>query len=127
MSTLPKKRKSFGVIISLIWIKNWEKQMLRSRLKNQTNKTKIDVDIAAYKKQRNYVVALNQKSKWNYFNNLDVSKGVKPFWKTCKPYFSKKHSRGDTIIIIIKKMNYFSIIGELRPLSKIILQKWYPL
>ena len=77
--------------------------MLRSKLKNKANKTKIDVDIAAYKKQRNYVVALNQKSKYNYFNNLDVSKGVKPFWKTCKPYFSNKHSRGDTSIILIEK------------------------
>ena len=36
-------------------------------------------DIAAYKKQRNYVVALHQKSKYNYFNNLNVSKRVKPF------------------------------------------------
>ena len=41
-----------------------------------------------YKKQRNYVVALNQKLKYNYLNNLDVSKGTKPFWKTFKPYFS---------------------------------------
>ena len=79
----PKKRKSFGVIINLIW-------------KNKANKTKSDVDIAVHKKQRNYVVALNQKPKYNYLNNLDVSKGVKPFWKTCKPYFSNKHSRGDT-------------------------------
>ena len=77
--------------------------MLRSKLKNKTNKTKSDVDIAAYKKQRNYVVALNQKSKYNYFNNLDVSKGVKPFWKTCKPYFSNKYSRGDPSIIAIGK------------------------
>ena len=53
--------------------------MLWSKLKNKANKTKSDVDIAAYKKQRNYVVALNQKSKYNYFNNLDVSKGVEPF------------------------------------------------
>ena len=49
------------------------------------------------------MVALNQKSKDNYFNNLDVSKGVKFFWKTCKPYFSNKHSRGDTSIILIEK------------------------
>ena len=74
--------------------------MVKSRMKNKANKTKSDVYIAAYKKQRNCVVALNQKSKYNYFNNLDVSKRVKPFWKTCKPYFSKKHSRGDTSIIL---------------------------
>ena len=51
--------------------------MLRSRLKNKANKTKSDVDIAAYKQQRKYVEVLNQKSKYNFFNNLDVSKGVK--------------------------------------------------
>ena len=79
--------------------------MSTSKLKNKVNKTKSDVDIAAYKKQRNYVVALNQKSKYNYFNNLDVSKGVQPFWKTCKPHFSNKHSRGYTSIIILEKMN----------------------
>ena len=67
------------------------------------NKTKSDVAIAAYKKQRNYVVALKQKSKCNYFNNLDVRKGVKPFWETCKSYFSNKHSRGDTSIILIER------------------------
>ena len=65
--------------------------MLRSRLRNKAKKTKSDVDIAAYKKQWNFVVALNWKSKYNYFNN--VSKGVKPFWKTCRPYISNKHSR----------------------------------
>ena len=77
--------------------------MLRSKLKNKVNKTKSDMDIAAYKKQRNYVIALNQKSKCNYFNKLDVSKEIKPFWKTCKPYFSNKDSRGDTSIILIEK------------------------
>ena len=44
--------------------------MLRSKLKNKVNKTKSHVDTAAYKKQENYVVALNQKLKYNYFNNL---------------------------------------------------------
>ena len=42
--------------------------MLKSKLKNKANKTKSDVDIASYKKQQNYVVGLNQKSKYNYFN-----------------------------------------------------------
>ena len=46
--------------------------MLRPRLKNKATKTKSDVDIAAFKKQQNYVVALNQKSKYNYFNNLEL-------------------------------------------------------
>ena len=68
--------------------------MLRSKVENKASKTKSDVYIAAYKNQRNYVVALNQKSKYNYFNTLNVSKCVKPFWKTSKPYYSNKHSRG---------------------------------
>ena len=48
------------------------------------------------------MVALHQKSKCNYFSNLDVSKRVKPFWKTCQPYVSNKHSRRDTSIILIE-------------------------
>ena len=55
--------------------------MIRSRLKNKAHKTKKDVDIAVYKNQRNYVLALNQKSKYNHFNNLDVSKGLNIFGK----------------------------------------------
>ena len=47
--------------------------MLNSKQKNKTKKTKSDADITANKRQRNYAVALNQKSKCNYFNNLDVS------------------------------------------------------
>ena len=68
--------------------------ILKSKLKNKANKTKSNVDIVAYKKERNYVVALNQKPKYNYLHNLDVSKGVKPPWTTCKPYFSNRYSRG---------------------------------
>ena len=90
MSTLPAKKKVIRGNHKPQLNKELRKAiMLRSSLKNKANKTKSDLDIAAYKKQLNYVVALNQKSKYNYFNNLDVSKGVKPFWKTCKPHFSQ--------------------------------------
>ena len=61
--------------------------MLRSKLRNKANKTTSGIEIAAYKKHRNYVVALKQKSKYNYCNNLDLNKGVKTFWKTCKTIF----------------------------------------
>ena len=57
--------------------------MLRPRLKNKATKTKSDVDIAACKKQQNYVVALNQKSKYNYFNNLEL----KLFWENLQTIF----------------------------------------
>ena len=51
----------------------------------------------------NYIEALKQGSRYSCFNNLDVRKGVKPFWKACKPYFSSKHSRGDINLILIEK------------------------
>ena len=64
--------------------------MKRSQLKNKANKTKYLKDTLKYKKQRNYVVSLNP------FRNS------KPFWKSCKPYFSNKHSFGDSQIALNK-------------------------
>ena len=77
--------------------------MERSKLKNKANETKHPVDIKMYKKQKNYVVGLNKHAKFKYFNTLDCEKGVKPFWDKCKPYFSMKHSRGDTKIMLKEK------------------------
>ena len=77
--------------------------MKRSKLKNIANKTKNTSDIMKYKKQRNYVVQLNKKAKLEYFNNIDSSQESKPFWVKCKPYFSNKHSKADTDIILHEK------------------------
>ena len=77
--------------------------MKRSKLKNIANKTKNTSDIMKYKKQRNYVVQLNKKAKLEYFNNFDSSQESKPFWVKCKPYFSNKHSKADTDIILQEK------------------------
>ena len=57
--------------------------MIRSRLKNKANKTKSRDDIINYKKQRNEVVKLNKKSKFEYF------------WVNCKLYFSNRNSKAD--------------------------------
>ena len=75
--------------------------MKRSRLKNKANKTKNHLDIRNYKKQRNMVVNLNKEAKPQYFNNYD-STNTKPFWENCKPYFSNKHSKANTDIILSK-------------------------
>ena len=77
--------------------------MKRSKLKNKANKTKHPVDIKMYKKQRNYIIGLNKQAKFKYFNNLERKKDAKPFWDKCKPYFSNKHSRGDTDIMLKEK------------------------
>ena len=77
--------------------------MRRSKSKNKANKTKHLVDIKMYKKQRNHVVGLNKQAKFKYFNNLDRKKDAKPVWDKCKPYFSNKHGRGGTNVILKEK------------------------
>ena len=74
--------------------------MKRSKLKNKANKTKNPSDINNYKKRRNYVVQLNIKAKLEHLNNFDSSQGSKPFWVKYKCYFSNKHSKADTDIIL---------------------------
>ena len=74
--------------------------MKRSQLKNKANKTKDPKDILKYKKQRNYVVKLNNQSKQDHFDSLNPFLDSKPFWKSCKPYFSNKHSFGDSKIAL---------------------------
>ena len=69
--------------------------MKRSQLKNKASKTQNATDILNYKKQRNYVVKLNNQCKKNHFDRLNPEKDSKPFWKRCEPYFSNKHSFGD--------------------------------
>ena len=66
--------------------------MKRSKLKSIAND--LD-DLIKYKKQQNLVVKLNQK--------LEIKKNSKSFWEKCKPYFSKKHSKGDSDILLIEK------------------------
>ena len=77
--------------------------MKHSKLKNKANRTKLQDDIAKYKKQQNLVVKLNRDSKLRYFDNIEISKNSKPFWNENKPYFSNKHAHGDSKIILIEK------------------------
>ena len=45
-----------------------------------------------YKKHINFCVKLLRKTKQKYFSNIDIKRvsDTKKFWKTIKPYFSKK-------------------------------------
>ena len=74
--------------------------MKRSQLKNRANKTKDPKDILKYKKQGNYVVKLNNQSKQEHFDSLNSFLDPKVFWKSCKPYFSNKHSFGESKIAL---------------------------
>ena len=49
------------------------------------------------------VVRLNKKHKKEYFENLNVASIRKPFWDKCKPYFSNKHAKGGSNIMLIEK------------------------
>ena len=71
--------------------------MKRSQLKNKANKMTDPTDILKFKKQRNYVVKLNQ-SKQEHFDSLNIFLDSKSSWKSCKPYFSNKHSFGESKI-----------------------------
>ena len=52
--------------------------ILRSKLKNQANKSKVTRDIKMYKQQRHLEVRLNKDSKYSYFSNLHIRKESKP-------------------------------------------------
>ena len=87
--------------------------MKRSRLKNKANKTHKAVDISNDKKQRNLVVKINNDCKRAYFDKLNVKTTRKPFWKTCKPYFSNKNSHGGSKITFIENDRIISGNNEI--------------
>ena len=65
-------------------------------MKKKFIKTKNPEDFQAYKKQRNYIVNLNRRSKKIFFEKTAASSknGDKSFWKACKPFFSNKEIVG---------------------------------
>ena len=66
--------------------------MERSHLKNKASKTRSAKDLSNYKRQGKHIVKLNNECKKNHFDRLNPEKDSKPFRKSCKPYFSNKHS-----------------------------------
>ena len=95
----PKKNKTFRGNQKPLISKTLRKAIMkRSQLKNKVNKTRNATDILNYKKQRNYVVKLNNQSKKDHFDRLNPEEDSKPFWKSCKPYFSNKYFFGESKI-----------------------------
>ena len=88
----PKKTKIFGGNHKPRIKKRLRKAIMeRSQLKNKANKTKDPKDILKYKKQRNYVVKLNNQSMREHFDSLNPFLDSQTFCKSWKPYFSNKH------------------------------------
>ena len=82
---------------------NQKSHVDRNLCKAIMKRSKLQDDIAKYKKQRNLVVKLNRDWKLCYFDNIEISEKSKPFWNECKPYFFNKHAHGDSKIILIEK------------------------
>ena len=102
----PRKTKVVPGILKPHVGKNLREAIMKRsklKLKNKANRTKLQDDIAKYKKQRNLVVKLIRDSKLRYFDNKDTSKNSKSFWNDCKPYFSNMHAHGDSKTILIEK------------------------
>ena len=61
--------------------------------RNKANKTRNTAGVLSYKKQRNYVVKLDNQCKKDHFDRLNPEKVSKPFWKS-KSYFpNKEHGK----------------------------------
>ena len=45
---------------------------------------------------------INNECKRKYFDKLNLKTVSKPFWKTCKSYFSNKHSHSGSKITLIE-------------------------
>ena len=78
--------------------------MKRSRLKNQANLSRKEVDIRKYKLQRNLVVSMNREAKRDFYRNLDPKKvgNEKDFWTTFKPLLSDKVKNTNTNLQIFE-------------------------
>ena len=76
--------------------------MYRSRLRNKLLRVNNTQSREAYRKQRNYCVALLRKTKRNFYENMNVKliTDNRKFWKQVKPFFNDKKAANSNIILI---------------------------
>ena len=74
--------------------------MVRSKLRNEFNKSRTSENWKKYKQQRNKCLSILKGTKTNYFNNLNpkVITDNKKFWSAVKPLFSDKSKAMNTIV-----------------------------
>ena len=75
--------------------------MVRSKLGNEFNKSRMSENWKKYKQQRNKCLSTLKGSKTNYFNNLNpkVITADKKFWSAVKPLLSDKSKAMNTIVL----------------------------
>ena len=78
--------------------------MVRSKLRNEFNKSRTSENWKKYKQQRNKCLSILKGTKTNYFNNLNpkVITDNKKFWSAVKPLFSDKSKAMNTIVLYEK-------------------------
>ena len=66
--------------------------MKRTRMRNKFLRERTETNRRAYNIQRNYCVSLIQKTKRDYYSNLNHEQVTdnKIFWKTVNPFFTDK-------------------------------------
>ena len=66
--------------------------MKRTRMRNKFLRERTETNRRDYNIQRNYCVSLIQKTKRDYYSNLNHEQVTdnKIFWKTVKPFFTDK-------------------------------------
>ena len=76
--------------------------MLRTRLRNKYNQSRIAEKWNNFRRQRNLCIKLFRTEKKRYYNNLDVRliTDNKKFWKTVKPLFSDKIKTQNKIVLV---------------------------
>ena len=78
-----------------------KKIMLRSKLRNEFNKSRTSESWKKYKQQRNKCLSILKGTKTNYFNNLNpkIITNNKKVWSAVKPLFSNKSKAMNTIVL----------------------------
>ena len=112
--------------------------MVRSKLRNEFNKSRTSENWKKYKQQRNKCLSILKGTKSYYFNNLNpkVITDNKKFWSAVKPLFLGKSKTMNTIVLyekgkIMKKYNrvsevlnkYFTNLTKSLKLKKCITRK----
>ena len=75
--------------------------ILRATLKKRAQKSGKAEDYEKYKKQRNLIVKMNRKVKFNFYSSIEPISidNDKKFWKMVKPMFSNSKEMGEKIVL----------------------------
>ena len=76
--------------------------MKRTQLANKYHRSRSELDLANFKKQKNYVNRLYKREKRKFYHSLSIEnlKDNKQFWRNIKPLLSDK-SKGDHKIMLV--------------------------